>query len=411
MLGRELPEGDVAYVLTLRRAGNRHALRWNAHTRALLHARRPRSPLSACPLSHVGVVFNDRNVWANRQLADRPREMQWNLEDPACWKKLFDGAAKRSADSLPAFTETEWATKPGLAPLQRKGLRYHRMHDEYRADLEAEIEERLKEELQDLRGARPTDWNISVGKTLKARSSSDSRSDASGGVKLSQDYHDQTLDKVSKSMHLVGLPLHHALVATPPPVGAAQADLVEGPVAQAAPPAPLQRLARRVGQDQVRPLVLRPPRAPQPPRPVWVYERRPSRRQVRRGGPVIGGAQIALRRRVGAEPGVAWRLVCGAPPPRARARAARGARRAAWDLSQNAGVGIRYVCGGARKGEGGWRRPADRRWVAGGRHGRVDACVCVCLGGETSKWTNVWGVAACRRPGVPSPRLIRERGG
>ena len=224
VLGRELPEGDVAYVLTLR-----PVRLWNAHTGRCYTRDDPKSPLSACPLSHVGVVFNDRNVWANRQLADRPREMQWNLEDPACWKKLFDGAAKRSADSLPAFTETEWATKPGLAPLQRKGLTYHRMHDEYRADLEAEIEERLKEELQDLRGARPTDWNISVGKTLKELLVR-FEEDASGGVKLSQDYHDQTLDKVSKSMHLVGLPLHHALVATPPPVGAAQADLVEGPV-------------------------------------------------------------------------------------------------------------------------------------------------------------------------------------
>ena len=131
VLGTELPEGDAAYVLTLRdrdAAGNRHAVRlWNAHTGRVYARDDARSPLSACPLSGVGLVFNDRNVWANRQLADRPREMRWDLDDVACWKPLFDAGPRRAPDALPAPSATEWQTKPTLLPLQRTLVRSARV--------------------------------------------------------------------------------------------------------------------------------------------------------------------------------------------------------------------------------------------------------------------------------------------
>ena len=70
LLGNELPEGETAYVLT--RNDNGSAVRlWNAHTGRVYSKDDAQSPLSACPLTSVGCVFNDKNIWANIQLAER----------------------------------------------------------------------------------------------------------------------------------------------------------------------------------------------------------------------------------------------------------------------------------------------------------------------------------------------------
>ena len=74
ILGHELPEGETAYVMT--RGDEGHALRlWNAHTGRVYSKDDPTSPLSACPLCSVGCIFNERNVWANIQKAERPFEV------------------------------------------------------------------------------------------------------------------------------------------------------------------------------------------------------------------------------------------------------------------------------------------------------------------------------------------------
>ena len=44
---------------------------------------------SALPLSSVGCVFNDANVWANIQTTSSPESVDWRLDDPTKWRPFF----------------------------------------------------------------------------------------------------------------------------------------------------------------------------------------------------------------------------------------------------------------------------------------------------------------------------------
>ena len=179
LLGNELPDGETAYVLT--KSDNGSAVRlWNAHTGRVYSKDDAGSPLSACPLTSVGCVFNDKNVWANVQLAERPFELSWDLGDPKCWKAFF------GPRGFPPPREIE--------SVQMQRLSYKRMAEEFRAELEREVEDTLQREFEDLRGHRPTDWNRSLSNTLKALLRRFEQ-DASGQAPLTKEEHDVQLDK------------------------------------------------------------------------------------------------------------------------------------------------------------------------------------------------------------------------
>lgn len=197
LLGAEVPEGETAYVLT-RDTGTVRL--WNAHSGRVYSRDDPVSPLSACPLNSVGCVFNDRNVWANVQACDKPLEMDWKLHDnPRSWRPFF------GSRGYPAPTI--------LQSVQAEVLTYRPTTEEYRADLEREVEDRLQREFEELRGHRPTDWNRSLSNTLK-KLLRRFEEDASGGAALTKEEHEAQLDRVSATFHLVGFPIHAAVADT-----------------------------------------------------------------------------------------------------------------------------------------------------------------------------------------------------
>ena len=193
LIGDELPNGDTAYVLT-RDAGTVRL--WNAHTGMVYSKDDPISPLSACPLTSVGCVFNDHNVWANVQTTDRPIEMDWQLHDnPKAWRPFFHKG---------------YPAPRSILSVQAAELPYSKIAEEYRSDLEQQVEDRLVREFEELRGHRPTDWNRSLGNTLK-KLLKRFEEDASGGAALTKEEHEAQLDRVSATFNLVGFPIHAAI--------------------------------------------------------------------------------------------------------------------------------------------------------------------------------------------------------
>jgi coiled-coil and C2 domain-containing protein 2A len=209
VIGDQMPEGEVYYVLT--RDGPDIKL-WDAN-RNMVYARDPdprgarTEPLSACPLLTVGCVFDDNNLWANIQLFERPAEMSWIFNDPKCWKPFF--APEGVATSLARGFKAPKTLQSLQVPDQ---LEYRRTAEEYRANLESEVEERLRKEFEDARGHRPTDWNSSVSRTLKEILKRFEAA-ASGGAEISQAVHDDKLEKVMATFGLQGFPLNTSLAA------------------------------------------------------------------------------------------------------------------------------------------------------------------------------------------------------
>jgi coiled-coil and C2 domain-containing protein 2A len=198
LLGHELPLGETAYVLT---RGEGTGIRlWNAHTGKVYSRDDPISPLSSCPLTSVGCVFDDSNVWANVQLTDRLYEMDWTFRDnPKCWR--------------PFFGPRGFAQPSKLQSVQVDSLDYRRSTDEQRSNLEREVEDRLQREFEELRGHRPTDWNRSLANTLK-KLLKRFEDDASGGQALTKEEHEAQLDRVRATYHIVGFPLHQSMCET-----------------------------------------------------------------------------------------------------------------------------------------------------------------------------------------------------
>ena len=193
VLGTQLPEGETSYVLT--RDGGEVRL-WDA-SRGRVYSRDSLvDPLTSCPLTGVGCVFDDNNIWANVQPVDKPADMAWVLTDPKAWK--------------PFFGPRGFPQPKTLQSVQAETLDYRRTTDEYRNNLEAEVEQRLQAYFEDLRGHRPTDWNRSLGNTLK-RLLKRFELDASGGTELTRAEHDAQLERVQATYSLQGFPIHHSM--------------------------------------------------------------------------------------------------------------------------------------------------------------------------------------------------------
>lgn len=165
-------------------------LLWNAQTGRSFVPHDPRLPLTS-----VGCVFDDTNVWANVQLSHRPSELSWSLHDTHSWRPFFGG--KRGFPP----------PQSGVSSLQVERIHFSKTPEEHRSNIEREVEDRLQRELEELRGHRPTDWNRSVSATLK-KLLRRFEEDAAGIKKLTEAEHDAQLERVRASYGLVGFPLH-----------------------------------------------------------------------------------------------------------------------------------------------------------------------------------------------------------
>merc|ERR1711988_1903808 len=88
------------------------------------------------------------------QPTDKPVDMDWNLHDNSrVWR--------------PFFGKTGFPPPKVLQSVQTEALAYRKISEEYRNDLEREVEDRLQREFEELRGHRATDWNRSVCVPLK----------------------------------------------------------------------------------------------------------------------------------------------------------------------------------------------------------------------------------------------------
>ena len=195
VLGTQMPEGDATYVLTRE---NGEVTLWDASKGKVYGRGNREEPLISCPLKSVGCVFDDSNIYANIQPTDTPSEMQWVLSDPKCWK--------------PFFGPRGFPPPKTLKSVQAESLDYRRTTEEYRSNLEREVEQRLRSYFEDLRGHRPTDWNRSLGNELK-KLLKRFELDASGGTELTQAEHDAQLERVQATYSLQGFPIHTSMAS------------------------------------------------------------------------------------------------------------------------------------------------------------------------------------------------------
>ena len=93
VLGRGIPEGETAYVMTIGDAGQVHF--WNAHAGKVYSANDPDIPLRS-----IGMVFNADNLWANVQGEDAPWVMSFNVHNTAAWKPFFTRSFSPSVSSI-----------------------------------------------------------------------------------------------------------------------------------------------------------------------------------------------------------------------------------------------------------------------------------------------------------------------
>lgn len=190
VLGHGIPEGETCYVLT-KSLQREDCQLWNAHTGRVYTL-----DDTSCPLTSVGCVFNDKNIWANIQKSAEPQLVNWELFDPKLWRPFFSRKG--------GYPEPQYATSVQVAQ-----LRYRRTAEEYRLNVEREVEERLQRQFEDRRAQahRPTDWNHSVAAKLKLLLRR-FEEDASGVKTLTQVEHDAVLERVRASYRVVGMPIN-----------------------------------------------------------------------------------------------------------------------------------------------------------------------------------------------------------
>ncbi len=70
VLGRGVPEGGTAYVLTVEDNGAQ--ILWNSVTGERFDAME-----NFCPLTAVVAVANEKNIWGNVQSAERPARLRF----------------------------------------------------------------------------------------------------------------------------------------------------------------------------------------------------------------------------------------------------------------------------------------------------------------------------------------------
>ncbi|KAL3923902.1 MAG: hypothetical protein SGPRY_004076 [Prymnesium sp.] len=188
LLGHGIPEGETAYVLTRESSSPRL---WNAQAGKVY-----RADDAACPLTSVGCIFNNKNIWANIQPSDKSSELSWDLEDPKCWR--------------PFFGPRGFETPAGLRSVQPDRLVIRKTPKDRSKSLESDLEYDLQREFEKLRGHRVTNWSHSAAKPLKELLELYEK-DARGVQKLSEGEHEAAmgkLNKASKTYRLVGFPIN-----------------------------------------------------------------------------------------------------------------------------------------------------------------------------------------------------------
>ncbi|XP_039261426.2 coiled-coil and C2 domain-containing protein 2A-like isoform X2 [Styela clava] len=141
VLGRAIPEGETAYVLTLEQS--QEYFLWNAS-----NGHHYKATDFLCPLQNVFALVNQDNIWFNMQVHDIPARVNFNTNQG--WKPLFKSIS---------------ATQ-GLTSVQPEVIVYPETELSYVQNLEEMIERTLKEAMMDWRPRHVTRWNRSCSTAL-----------------------------------------------------------------------------------------------------------------------------------------------------------------------------------------------------------------------------------------------------
>lgn len=187
VLGRGIPEGSTAYVLTL----DGSPLLWNAHTGHKYDVQD-----TNCPLKGIGCVFNHENIWANVQVSEEPYRLLFDLTKTNSWQPFFTKAYPR----------------PGLLSNQREILEYKRVDQEYVTGLQEKIEKMLREKIMSWRPRFVTRWNRYCTQAFRSLLASMEQS-VSNAANVN---HAAELDQILASYKLSGFPINMSFTDMPP---------------------------------------------------------------------------------------------------------------------------------------------------------------------------------------------------
>eukprot|EP00049_Salpingoeca_infusionum_P015048 m.288243 g.288243 ORF g.288243 m.288243 type:complete len:1781 (+) comp15799_c0_seq3:145-5487(+) len=141
VLGRSVPEGSTAYVLT---AWQGNLLLWNPNNGLAFDINDP-----TCPFLGIGAVFNRQDVWANVQAYSDPQRIEFDFDNKHHWQPLF------SADS-----------RPPPMMIMGTSLDADRLPQAHLEHTQETLQQYLMEVVEDWRGHRPTRWNRHIEKLL-----------------------------------------------------------------------------------------------------------------------------------------------------------------------------------------------------------------------------------------------------
>ncbi|EDO29032.1 predicted protein [Nematostella vectensis] len=143
VLGTGIPEGSTAYVLSI--VDGKKQL-WNAHTGRQFDVHDPH-----CPLTSIGCVFNEENIWANVQQFEEPFRLDFDLTKPKLW--------------LPFFSQKY--PRPALSSVQKENLFYRPVDREYVARTQDRVGKLLMDKIMAWRPRFVTRWNRYCTQTFR----------------------------------------------------------------------------------------------------------------------------------------------------------------------------------------------------------------------------------------------------
>lgn len=207
VLGKGVPEGDTAYVLTLENDGYKF---WNPMTAQTF---RLRDHQSVCPLTEVHLIFDETNIWANIQRETNPFKVNFdNFEhSPQNWLPFYapetgilsmvTGLFKRQQDSL-----QQQKRRDPLQSIQSSKLNYEEIPMEVAERLSTDIENRIKMSFIEWR-RRHTQFHSHVGSQL-SKVLREFEVAKQNGVSFQEDKHGNMLRDIQESFTLIGFPLN-----------------------------------------------------------------------------------------------------------------------------------------------------------------------------------------------------------
>ncbi|XP_071499381.1 coiled-coil and C2 domain-containing protein 2A-like [Diadema antillarum] len=179
ILGRAIPEGPTAYVLS--KESEDQFWIWNPST-----GEHYQTSDSFCPLKAIDCLVNEENIWANIQLQEETSRMSFDLSQAAHWKPLF----------------TKDFPIPGLSSIQPSSIDYPETNRDNVIDLQNKIEKKLRNCVMDWRPRHITRWNRHVIHTFR---------DILKKLENAPDLlasDNPTLKSITDSYNMCGFPLH-----------------------------------------------------------------------------------------------------------------------------------------------------------------------------------------------------------